>query len=536
MGTTTHQICFDHKKLKIRESGTIRLINENNNNIIKKCKSNRINISIRKSYINNNNIINKKLHPNSQINNKNNNNEQISKDDYTINNESTNNTEKNYKIFKKKRSHNSTGLPEINNCLSNITYKKGELKGKDKFSNVYKGLCTLTGEIITIKTYNNLSKDKKQLIMKNKEKLIKIEHPNIVKTINLYYENNGDLSIVYDYSMLQNIEQIINNFGTLNEKIIQIYSKQLLEALQYIHKKKIYHKNLKLNNILVDIDGTIKICDCLVDNLILGNEKEIYDNLLISNKIENYMPPFFIKYIKYFYKEDNNDEENKIKNIDEFEDWQSYDLWFLACIIIEVTSNRKPWTDYNFKNNYELFNFLKDSNSLPIIPKKLSNDCQELIRILLNPTLTNKKNIYDIIFNLNFFKTNSNNLNPQKTITNITNSIKTNDNHSQLNCLLNEESNNNINNNISINSGQKLGHILEKNGVINLLNSQNNPSFSVTISGEDISLNGSVLSNNLKNDFINKSDHNILNKIKSIKTIKSDMPEVKEEQIEQIHE
>ena len=71
--------------------------------------------------------------------------------------------------------------------------------------------------------------------MKNKEKLIKIEHPNIVKTINLYYENNGDLSIVYDYSMLQNIEQIINNFGTLNEKIMQIYCKQLLEALQYIH-------------------------------------------------------------------------------------------------------------------------------------------------------------------------------------------------------------------------------------------------------------------------------------------------------------
>ena len=101
-----------------------------------------------------------------------------------------------------------------------------------------------------------------------------------------------------------------------------------------------------------------------------------------------------------------------------------------------------------------------------------------------------------------------------------------------MNFLLNEESNNNI----SINSGQKLGFILEKNEVINILNSQNNPSFSVTITGEDISLNGSVLSNNLKNDFINKNDNNILNKIKTIKTIKSDMPEVKEEQIENIHE
>ena len=124
----------------------------------------------------------------------------------------------------------------------------------------------------------------------------------------------------------------------------------------------------------------------------------------MSNKIENYIPPFFIKYMKYFYNTNNNNEENKINNINEFDDWQSYDLWFLGCIIIEVASNRKPWSDYNFKNNYEFFHFLENSNSLPIIPKKLSNECQELIKILLNPSLTNKKNIYDIIFNLNFFQ------------------------------------------------------------------------------------------------------------------------------------
>ena len=84
----------------------------------------------------------------------------------------------------------------------NKNYKKGELKGEERFSKVYKGLCTLTGEIITIKTYNNLSKDKKQLIINNKEKLFNLEHPNIIKTINIYNENNGDLSIVYDYSLL----------------------------------------------------------------------------------------------------------------------------------------------------------------------------------------------------------------------------------------------------------------------------------------------------------------------------------------------
>ena len=318
----------------------------------------------------------------------------------------------------------------------------------------------------------------------------------------------------------------------------------MLQALQYIHKKKIYHKNLKLNNILVDIDGTIKIADCLVDGLILGNEKDIYDNLLMSNKIENYIPPFFIKYMKYFYNTNKNNEENKINNINEFEDWQSYDLWFLGCIIIEVASNRKPWSDYNFKNNYEFFHFLENSNSLPIIPKKLSNECQELIKILLNPSLTNKKNIYDIIFNLNFFQKNSNNFNYQKAITNIANSVKTNDSHSQIDFLQKEDINYNINNNIIHDNEKKLGHILEKNKVINILNSRNNASFSVTITGEDISLTGSFITNNLyssnksniKNEFVGGGDNNFLNKIKTIKTIKSDMPEVKEEQLEHSHD
>ena len=212
--------------------------------------------------------------------------------------------------------------------------------------------------------------------------------------------------------------------------------------------------------------------------------------------------------------------------------------------IIEVASNRKPWSDYNFKNNYEFFHFLENSNSLPIIPKKLSNECQELIKILLNPSLTNKKNIYDIIFNLNFFQKNSNNFNYQKAITNIANSVKTNDSHSQIDFLQKEDINYNINNNIIHDNEKKLGHILEKNKVINILNSRNNASFSVTITGEDISLTGSFITNNLyssnksniKNEFVGGGDNNFLNKIKTIKTIKSDMPEIKEEQLEHSHD
>ena len=47
-----------------------------------------------------------------------------------------------------------------------------------------------------------------------------------------------------------------------------------------LNENKIYHKNLKPSNILVDDEGKIKLSDCLIDSLILGNAKRIYKNLL----------------------------------------------------------------------------------------------------------------------------------------------------------------------------------------------------------------------------------------------------------------
>jgi hypothetical protein len=83
--------------------------------------------------------------------------------------------------------------------------------------------------------------------------------------------------------------------------------------------------------------------------------------------------------------------------------------------------------------------------------------------------------------------------------------------------------------------------MLQNNKVKNILNNNNNASFSITNSMEDVSFSNSYISNNNifnstishhgKNEFKNFMDSKI-NKIKSIKTIKSDMTEVKELQIE----
>ena len=494
-----HQFCFEGKSFTARKE-LIRMITNKesqvqNNLSIKKGKSDKINISITKTYQKNLkknclNIFPKKSIDNSQIKGK--------------------PKGKIFEIIKNRRANSTKFSPSQRKNLSRINennkmkYIKGELKGEDKYGKIYSGLCISNGDIVTIKIYNNLPEDKKRYLIQNKDKIYKLNHPNIIKVLSISNENNN-FSVVYESFNLKNVNDLIGKYGILDESIIQMYSKQLLEGMKYLHENKIYHKNIKPNNILVDTDGSIKISDYIIDALFLGEANETYNNLLKADTIEYYVPPFFVKMMK--------------KNEDKFDKWQSYDLWFIGCILIEVASGKKPWSHYNFKKNSEFFNFLKDTNLLPNIPMKLSHECQELIKLLFNPELTNDNQIYDSIFKLNFFNKNRK--------INISNSINS---ESQMFMLQNEDS--------KFISGNQLGKVLEKNKVTNMLSNNNNPSFTVSFSVDESSINNTsiftkpILSSSMK--AAQNVDLKIKNEVnlKQIKTMKNEMPKVLEAQVE----
>ena len=49
--------------------------------------------------------------------------------------------------------------------------------------------------------------------------------------------------------------------GKLTEPTVKDYTRQILEGLYYLHTKNIIHRDLKAKNILIDIDGTLKLAD-----------------------------------------------------------------------------------------------------------------------------------------------------------------------------------------------------------------------------------------------------------------------------------
>jgi serine/threonine protein kinase len=62
----------------------------------------------------------------------------------------------------------------------------------------------------------------------------------------------------------------------LSEKVAKFIFRQIIEALQYIHSNNIIHRDIKLDNILIDLNNTIKLCDFGVSKQIKENEV-IYD-------------------------------------------------------------------------------------------------------------------------------------------------------------------------------------------------------------------------------------------------------------------
>ena len=127
---------------------------------------------------------------------------------------------------------------------------------------------------MTLKVYEKISKEKQKLIFRNKQKIYKLYHPNIVKTI-LLYEDKDQLTAVFDSSNLNSVQELINEYGNFDENMIQKYSRQLLNGLRYLHAQNIFHKNFTPKNILVDSEGKIKTSDCYIDSIILVSAKEI---------------------------------------------------------------------------------------------------------------------------------------------------------------------------------------------------------------------------------------------------------------------
>ena len=132
--------------------------------------------------------------------------------------------------------------------------------------------------------------------VKNEINILKqIDNENVMKLYDVI-DTPSNLYLVLEYINGINLLEIIKNekYHFLKEERAKKIFLQVVKGISYCHKKNIFHRDIKLENILVLKDDTIKIIDF---GFGIKCNKDMYQKLFCGTP--SYMPPEIVKKEKY---------------------------------------------------------------------------------------------------------------------------------------------------------------------------------------------------------------------------------------------
>ncbi|XP_042193828.1 MAP/microtubule affinity-regulating kinase 3a isoform X7 [Callorhinchus milii] len=230
--------------------------------------------------------------------------------------------------------------------------------GKGNFAKVKLARHILTGREVAIKII-----DKTQLNPTSLQKLFRevrimkcLNHPNIVKLFEVI-ETEKTLYLVMEYASGGEVFDYLVAHGRMKEKEARAKFRQIVSAVQYCHQKRIVHRDLKAENLLLDADMNIKIADFGFSN-----------EFTIGNKLDTFCgsPPYAAPELFQGKKYDGPE----------------VDVWSLGVILYTLVSGSLPFDGQNLKELRE--RVLRGKYRIPFY---MSTDCENLLKrfLVLNP-------------------------------------------------------------------------------------------------------------------------------------------------------
>jgi serine/threonine protein kinase len=141
----------------------------------------------------------------------------------------------------------------------------GKTLGRGSMAKVKLGLHKESGFKVAVKIFSK-QRLNAEIAWKNKiEKEISImkllhKHKNILQLYEVY-ETSTHLYLILEYAERGELFSLLKSRGTLSLEETLCYFEQLIEGLEYCHSHLICHRDLKLENLLLCADGTLKIAD-----------------------------------------------------------------------------------------------------------------------------------------------------------------------------------------------------------------------------------------------------------------------------------
>ncbi|KAJ4836012.1 CBL-interacting serine/threonine-protein kinase 1 [Turnera subulata] len=184
-----------------------------------------------------------------------------------------------------------------------------------------------------------------------------LKHPNVVR-LHEVLASKSKIYMVLEYVNGGELFDRIASQGKLSEAAGRKLFQQLIDGVSYCHNKGVFHRDLKLENVLVDAKGNIKISDFGLSAL---PQHFRADGLLHTTcGSPNYVAPEILSNRGY--------------------DGSTSDVWSCGVILYVILTGYLPFDDRNLAVLYQKI-FKGDAQ----IPKWLSPAAQNIIRRILDP-------------------------------------------------------------------------------------------------------------------------------------------------------
>lgn len=228
-------------------------------------------------------------------------------------------------------------------------------------------------KIISRKYINEPGKNSKETPASRKRRVLReaailnlANHPNIVKLYDLYVTDEY-YCMVFEYVDGGQMLDYIISYGKLAENQARKFFIQLLSAVAYCHANGIVHRDLKIENVLIDGNGDVKLVDFGLSNFYDPDAKlKTFCGSLY------FAAPELLKGITYTGPE--------------------VDVWSLGIILFVLVAGKVPFDDKSLSALHE-----KIKSGKFAVPLHLTPECQNLLKVMIEVDPQKRATIAEIM-------------------------------------------------------------------------------------------------------------------------------------------
>ncbi|KAK1790474.1 hypothetical protein P4O66_014365, partial [Electrophorus voltai] len=141
------------------------------------------------------------------------------------------------------------------------TYIKLDKLGEGTYATVFKGRSKLTDNLVALKEIRLEHEEGAPCTAIREVSLLKdLKHANIV-TLHDIVHTDKSLTLVFEY-LDKDLKQYMDDCGNImSMHNVKIFLFQILRGLAYCHRRKVLHRDLKPQNLLINERGELKLAD-----------------------------------------------------------------------------------------------------------------------------------------------------------------------------------------------------------------------------------------------------------------------------------